>query len=320
MKTAILLVNTGSPEAATPQAVRAYLAEFLSDHAVVDLPGWIWQPVLKGIILRRRPSRSAQKYQAIWRDDGSPLVSDTLQLASKLQAVLNQRYDDSFLVRAAMRYGKPDLLETINTFRGKDIQQLIVLPLFPQYSTTTTASIIQLVNNMMIHPKIKIISNYYQIPAYQEALSSRVQTFWREHGKAEKILFSFHGIPLKRVKTGDPYAQQCEQTAYKLATDLNLPAEMWAMAYQSRFGGGRWLKPDTQKLLQKWARYGVRDVQVFAPGFAIDCLETLHELAVEMAESFQKAGGERLTYIPALNTSDEHVEVLLDTLERAAVL
>ncbi|MAT41305.1 MAG: ferrochelatase [Anaerolineaceae bacterium] len=306
--TAVVLVNTGSPSSPTPAAVRTYLAEFLSDPHVVDLPGWLWKPILNNIILRTRPRRSTAKYQRIWREDGSPLLQYTNNLCHKLQEKLQE--NQSVFVLPAMLYGQLSLSNVVGQIRQSGIEHIVILPLFPQFSSATTASIIHTLNQSNI--PTTILAQYFDHPAYLTALSQHISNFWKQHAPAEKILFSFHGLPVKRIQNGDPYYDQCHVTVKKLAEMLNLNPSTYVVGFQSRFGGGAWLKPNTKEILLDWAKQGVQRVQVFTPGFTIDCLETLHEIEIELAEEFYSAGGKQLQYIPALNDTDLHVLALAE--------
>ncbi len=311
--TAVVLVNTGSPTSPTPAAVKAYLAEFLSDPHVVDLPGWLWKPILNNIILRTRPPRSASKYKHIWQADGSPLIKLTQNLSGKLEQALKGLTPGNSSVYTAMLYGQPSLKTNLVKIKQSGIDHIVILPLFPQYSSATTASIIHTINQSNI--PTTILAQYFDHPAYLTALSKHIFGFLEQQAPAERILFSFHGLPVKRIENGDPYRDQCFYTVKKLAEKLNLNPQSYTVAFQSRFGGGAWLKPSTKQILIDWAKQGVQTVQVITPGFAVDCLETLHEIQIELAEVFQSAGGKQLQYIPALNDSDLHVSALAEILQ-----
>ena len=309
----VLLVNLGTPDAPTPEALRRYLAEFLSDPRVVDLPRWRWLPILHGIILRTRPARSARAYARIWTERGSPLRLYTEALAEALEGSLD------IPVRIAMRYGRPSIASGLEQLRQAGAQRLIVLPLYPQYSATTTAStydaLAAALRREALVPEIRFLGDYHRHPAYIDALAKRIEDHWREHGRGERLLLSFHGIPQRYAEAGDPYPQRCEATAHALAQRLGLEEGQWAMSYQSRFGREPWLQPYTDETLARWPGEGVRSVDVVCPGFATDCLETLEEIAMENRDTFLQAGGESYRYIPALNDRPEHV-ALLETLVR----
>ncbi len=309
---AILLVNTGSPQEATPEAVRAYLAEFLNDPHVMDMPGWIRQIILNKFILPKRPAESAKKYQSIWLPEGSPFSVFGERLRAVLENTLQSVWGEQLIVVNGMSYGEPNLTTQLQNLYHNGIKNILVLPLFPQYSTTTTASIVKKVRLSAI-PAI-IIPPYYNHPAYIQAMADHIRQFWETHGQAEKLLFSFHGIPAKRIRQGDPYLGHCTATVKHLSEVLNLPPDAYALGFQSRFGKGSWLKPDTQEALLTWAQQGFRTVQVFTPGFAVDCLETLHEIDMEINEAFRKISGKDLISIPALNDSPFHGSALTEIL------
>ncbi len=309
----VLLVNLGTPDAPTPEALRRYLAEFLSDPRVVDLPRWRWLPILHGIILRTRPARSARAYERIWTERGSPLRLYTEALGEALEEALG------IPVRIAMRYGRPSIATGLAQLREAGAERLLVLPLYPQYSATTTASTYDALAAALRReahvPEIRLLGDYHRHPAYIDALATRIEDHWREHGRGERLLLSFHGIPRRYAEAGDPYPQRCEATARALARRLGLEEGQWAMSYQSRFGREPWLQPYTDETLARWPGEGVRSVDVVCPGFATDCLETLEEIAMENRDTFLAAGGEAYRYIPALNDRPEHV-ALLETLVR----
>lgn len=314
----VLLVNLGTPSAPTVAAVRRYLAEFLRDRRVVEIPRLLWLPILYGLILPLRPGKVAKKYAAIWRDDGSPLLAISRGQARALQKVLGEH----FHVALAMRYGEPALTEAMQSLHEKGCRRIIVLPLYPQYSATTTASVFDAVfqytrNNRNL-PGLKIVRDYHDQPEYIDALAHSVAEHWNSSGRSERLLMSFHGIPQRNADLGDPYPQQCTQTAKLLARKLELADSDWAMTYQSRFGKAAWLQPYTDKTLHTWAQSGIRTVDVICPGFAADCLETLEEISMENAAVFRNAGGERLNYIPALNTDPVHIQCLAAILRRHA--
>ncbi len=306
----VLLVNLGTPDAPTAKAVRRYLAEFLSDRRVVEIPRLIWLPILYGLILTLRPGRVAGNYAAIWTEGGSPLLAISRQQAAALQASLGEAAH----VELAMRYGNPDLAAALQKLREQGCNQIIVLPMYPQYSATTTASVFDAVfdfcRSQRNLPALNMVRDYHDEPAYIAALASSVQAHWQAHGKAQRLLMSFHGIPQRNVELGDPYARQCEHTATLLANALQLGEADWAMTYQSRFGKAAWLQPYTDKTLAAWGAAGIRTVDVICPGFPADCLETLEEIRVENADVFKAAGGEQLHYIPALNERPEHIKAL----------
>lgn len=316
-RTALLLVNLGTPDAPTASAVRRYLAEFLHDYRVVDLNRWLWCPILHGVILPLRSPKVAKKYAGIWTSKGSPLLSLSRELADALQAQLPE-----FEVRLAMRYGNPAVAEVLRELHDKGMQRLLVLPLYPQYSASTVASVHDAVmaelGTWRRMPELRLINDYHLDEAWLDALASSVENSWDLHGRGEKLLISFHGIPQRFVRAGDPYARQCEAGARALAQRLDLAEGQWLMTYQSRFGREPWLQPYTDKTLEALARDGVKSVDMICPGFAVDCLETLEENAVENAALFREAGGAELRYIPALNATPGHVAALATLARRHA--
>ena len=314
-KTLILLVNLGTPEAPSASAVRRYLAEFLHDYRVVDLSRWLWCILLHFIILPLRCARVAGNYRKIWLKDGSPLLVYSRNLAEHLQHQMPNTQ-----VRLAMRYGQPSIASVLAQF--PDLDELTVLPLYPQYSATTTASVFDAVSayyrNQERIPGIRFIAEYYQSDAWLDAVQSRIQNHWDLHGRGEILLFSFHGIPERFAKRGDPYPQQCRHSAELIAARLQLDPGQWQLTFQSRFGREPWLQPYTDKTLAALARGGLQTVDVVCPGFAVDCLETLEEISVENAHLFKQAGGRQLNYIGALNDEPGHVAALARILESHA--
>jgi len=313
--TGVLLAHLGTPDAPTPRAVRRYLAEFLADRRVVDLPRWQWFPILYGIILTFRPKRSAAAYRRIWRDDGSPL----LLTAQQQQHALQTRLGDRFIVTIGMRYGSPSIATAIDTLSQQGCRQLVVLPMYPQYSATTTASVHDALASALGKqrdlPAYRFIRDYHDHPAYIAALAASVDQHWQQHGKGETLLISFHGIPQRYADAGDPYPHECRRTARLLAKQLHLDENEWKLAFQSRMGREPWLTPYTDHTLQQLAADGTTIVDVICPGFSTDCLETLDEIANENAGLFTKSGGKSLRYIPALNDSPGHIALLQQLLQ-----
>ena len=307
---ALLLVNLGTPEAPTPRAVRRYLAEFLSDPRVVQLPRWLWKPLLHGVILPLRGARVARKYAVIWMDAGSPLAVHTRELAAAVQQRLPQ-----LRVAHAMRYGQPALAATLATLREEGIHRVLVLPLYPQYSTTTTASVADALARVE-GIQTQLVNDYHLDAGWIAAVAASIRAHQQAHGRGEKLLFSFHGIPQRLVDDGDPYAAQCAASAAAIARALELRDDEFVLSYQSRFGREAWLQPDTHTTLQALAGASVRRVDVVCPGFAVDCLETLEEIAMANAEAFRNAGGEALRYIPCLNAAPAHADALAALAQR----
>ncbi|BBB15478.1 ferrochelatase [Candidatus Rickettsiella viridis] len=312
---AILLLNLGTPSAPAYKAVRQYLTEFLSDPRVVELPAWLWQPFLRTILLPLRSKRTARLYQSIWMEEGSPLAVHSKRLAEKVQ----QSLGDSFKVVLAMRYGQPSVAMILKKLLQKNnIQSLIILPLYPQYSATTTAScfdeIARILKQQRFIPSLQFISSYFDHPLYIAALAASIRQYWMKHGNDSMVLFSFHGLPQRSVDLGDPYAQQCHGTVNLLVKQLNLSSKQYRTVFQSRFGKAQWLQPYCDVVLQQLPRQGVKRVLMVCPGFAVDCLETLEEISQRYQQLFLKAGGESFHYIPALNATTLHSELLVDII------
>jgi ferrochelatase len=314
---AVLLLNLGTPVAPTPGAVRRYLAEFLSDARVIDYPRWLWLPLLYGVILRLRPRRSARAYAKIWTPQGSPLLVESRALAEKLAAVCA---DDGVRVALAMRYGEPATADVVARLLANGVRRLLVLPLYPQYSATSTAAALDAVFAALQRqrwlPELRTISDYHAAPEYISALGDSVEKYWSAHGRGARLLLSFHGIPQRYVAAGDPYRDQCMATARMLRERLNLDEQFLSVSFQSRVGREPWLAPYTDEVVARLAADGIGHIQVLCPGFAVDCLETLEEIAIRTREQFLQAGGERLDYIPALNDSDAHVQLLRSLIAR----
>ncbi|TLS66988.1 ferrochelatase [Mariprofundus erugo] len=313
-KTGILLTNLGTPDAPTTKALRTYLKEFLSDPRVVEQPRWLWWLILNGIILNVRPAKSAAAYRSVWSEDGSPLMAISRRQRDKIAVLLQQRLGDDIHVELAMRYGNPSIRSGLESLREKGCRKLFVLPLYPQYSATTTASTFDAISDVMNSwrriPALHFIDSYHDHPAYIDALAASVQTYWQQHGQPERLLVSFHGIPERYFRAGDPYPCHCRKTVRLLREKLGLNEEQVQLSFQSRFGREPWMQPYTDETLKQWGKEGVNSVDVICPGFAADCLETLEEIAVENRDYFLEAGGHQFRYIPALNDSDAHIEAL----------
>ena len=319
----VLLVNTGTPDAPTPEAVRRFLAEFLSDPRVVDYPRWLWLPILHAVILNVRPRRSARLYRQIWSSRSSPLLN-TLELqAGGLTEKLRHLTSLEIPVAVAMRYGSPSISSGLSLLKQSGTRRVVIFPLFPQYSNTTTGSVYDAVlpeaNNQDPKPGIIPVRSYYNHPAYIQALTASIRKYWAENNRPQRLLFSFHAIPARYVKRGDPYLEQCSETSWLVASELGIGRGEWGLSYQSRFGPERWTQPYTDQTLQLWAESGVKNVHVIAPGFSADCLETLYELDIEGRHIFLNAGGESFGYIPALNVLPDHInmmaQVVLESIE-----
>ena len=314
----ILLVNSGTPAAPEPAAVRAFLARFLADPRVVELPRALWLPLLYGVILPWRPARIARKYRRIWSDSGSPLRDLTVRLRTELAAVLAQRMLAPLQVELGMLYSPPDVGAALEQLRTGGAQRLLVLPLFPQYCGATTGAAFDQVSAALRRtlwlPDLQLVADYHDHPGYIEALRASVAAHWQAHGRSPHLLISFHGIPERYGGRGDPYHQRCHTTARLLADELLLQEGEWSVSFQSRFGPAQWLKPYTQAVLTAMPARGVREVSVVCPGFAVDCLETLEEIAIENRAAFMQAGGQRFEYVPALNATAGHAHCLADLI------
>ncbi len=319
-KTAVILVNLGTPDAPETSAVRRYLAEFLSDPRVIEIPRLLWRIILHGVILRIRPARSARAYQSVWTTQGSPLLVISKKLRDAVAAQIKSDPTNPILVALAMRYGNPSIASVLRELRAQAVQKIIVLPLYPQYSATTTAStfdaIVDELKTWRWVPDLQFVQAYYHESLYLDALAASVQAHWNAHGRADRLLMSFHGIPQRYFDNGDPYFCHCHATARRLAERLQLSHDQYSVAFQSRVGREQWLKPYTDEVLNALPAQQVKSLQVICPGFAVDCLETLEEIAVENRERFLHAGGERFEYISALNESTEHATALASIISR----
>ncbi len=315
----VLLVNLGTPKSTETGDVRRYLKEFLSDPRVIEVPRPIWWLILNGIILPFRSSRSAAAYRKIWTEQGSPLLVNSRQLAGRLQAELSRK-TPRVRVMIAMRYGEPSLKKALARLADDNIQRLLVLPMYPQYSATTTATIFDriatLMRDMRWLPEYRFIAQYHREDGWVEAIARSIRDHQSAHGRPDKLVFSFHGIPKKYLLAGDPYHCQCLVSARLIADRLGLEQRDWEVSFQSRLGRAEWLKPYTDERLEQLAKSGVKKVQVVCPGFSVDCLETLEEIAMEGKEEFLEAGGESLQYIPALNAEPGHVEAMAELIHR----
>ena len=302
---ALLLVNLGTPSAPTARAVRRYLAQFLHDHRVVQLTRWLWCPLLHFVILPLRSPKVARKYAAIWLPDGSPLAVHTKQLAKAVQARLPE-----WEVTHAMRYGEPSLASALARLRSEGVREVRVLPLYPQYSTTTTAAVADVIDAHGKGLAVAMLADYHGDAGWARAVADSIRAHWTTHGRGERLLLSFHGIPQRLVDGGDPYAAHCEASTQAIAGALGIRRDEILLTFQSRFGREQWLQPYTQATLEQLGRDGVHAVDVACPGFAVDCLETLEEIAMENDKAFRYAGGQALRYIPCLNAGAAHAEAL----------
>lgn len=318
-RTAVLLVNLGTPDEATAPALRRYLAEFLSDPRVVEIPRLVWWPILHGVILRTRPKQSAAKYASVWMPEGSPLAVWTQRQAAALADALAARGHD-LLVRHAMRYGNPSIASVMDALRAEGATRVLVLPAYPQYAAATTASVADKVmawaQQARRMPELRFVGEYHDDAGYIAALAARLQAHWAEHGRGDRLVLSFHGVPERSLLLGDPYHCQCHKTARLLTEALRLPREHVVVTFQSRFGKAKWLEPYTEPTLEKLAAQGTKRVDVMCPGFVADCLETLEEIAQEARDAFLAAGGERFDYVPCLNAEPAWIDALVALAER----
>jgi protoporphyrin/coproporphyrin ferrochelatase len=309
--TAVLLCNLGTPDEPTAPAVRRYLAEFLGDHRVVEIPRLIWMAILHGIILRIRPAKSAAKYATIWTPEGSPLKIWTSKQAQALQDAFNTQ-EEAVTVRYAMSYGNPSITHQLDALKSEGFTRVLILPAYPQYSGTTTASVFDSVYRWGLRsrllPEFRFINHYHDHPAYIQALAERVRAHWALNGQPEKLVMSFHGVPERTLKLGDPYHCECYKTARLLGEALGITKAQYMVTFQSRFGKAKWLEPYTEPTLISLAQQGVKRIDLICPGFTSDCLETLEEISQEAQEAYLHAGGEIFHYIPCLNDSETWVQ------------
>ncbi|MEY1660930.1 ferrochelatase [Isoalcanivorax beigongshangi] len=316
-RTAVLLVNLGTPDAPTPAALRRYLKEFLWDPRVVEIPRLPWWLILNLLVLRLRPKRSAAAYRTVWTERGSPLLFHTQDQCDRLREALQAQYPQ-LEVAFAMRYGSPSLPQELDRLQAAGVDKLIVLPLYPQYSGSTTGSVVDALGAHFRRrrwvPSLHVVGEYHRHPAYIEALAEQVEQYWARHGRGDRLVFSFHGVPERYATAGDPYPVQCHATAALLAARLGLAEDAWQTTFQSRFGKAKWLTPYTDQTMKALPGQGVKHVQLFCPGFSADCLETLEEIAVENRGYFIEAGGERFEYISALNAEPRHINMMAAVL------
>jgi ferrochelatase len=312
--TGVLVVNLGTPNAPTTGAVRRFLRQFLSDPRVVEYPRLIWWLILNLIILVIRPSRSASAYRKVWTDQGSPLLVHSMAITEKLREQLNSPHDAPISVELGMTYGEPSIDSAIDKLRANGARRIVTLPLYPQYSGTTTASVFDAVvrklGKLRWIPESRFINNYHDETAYIEALAASIRESWEASGRGDKLLMSFHGVPESTLMNGDPYHCHCQKTARLLADELGLSADEWVISFQSRVGREKWLAPYTDETVKRLGSEGLSRIDVICPGFSTDCLETLEEIAMQNAEFFIEAGGGSLHYIPSLNARDDHIRFL----------
>jgi len=311
--TGVLFCNLGTPEAPTPSAVRRFLRDFLSDPRVVEIPRPIWWLILNGIILPFRPRHVAKAYQSIWMEGGSPLMVISQQQRDALAAELKAGTGEDVPVALAMCYGEPSIPAALRELRDQGVRRVLVLPAYPQYSASTTAAVFDIVTRELQNwrwiPELRMVNSYHTDPVYIEALAASVRAHREQHGQAQRLLMSFHGLPRAMLLAGDPYYCQCQATARLLADKLELKEDEWGIAFQSRLGKAEWLKPYTDKTLVEWAGEGIESVDVICPGFSADCLETLEEIAMQNRDTFLESGGREYRYIPALNADNTHIHL-----------
>lgn len=318
----VLVVNLGTPDAPTASAVRRYLRQFLWDPRVVEYPRVLWWLILNLIILVIRPARSARAYREIWTDEGSPLLVYSQDVTAALQKKLAARFTGNVRVELAMCYGSPSIASGLNKLHAAGARRILVLPLYPQYSATTTASVFDAVFKALSRrrwvPELRLINHYHDEAGYIDATAASIREHWQQHEKGEHLLFSFHGLPRKNLEMGDPYHCHCLKTARLVSEALELPEGSWSVSFQSRVGREEWLQPYTEEAVVELAQKGLKNLDVVCPGFAVDCLETLEEVALGYAKDFVTAGGGAMTYIPCLNVRDDHVTFLAELVAQHA--
>jgi ferrochelatase len=315
-KTGILLVNLGSPDEPTPPAVRRYLREFLSDPCVVEIPRPVWWLILNLFVLTTRPKDSAARYAQVWTRDGSPLMMHTAKQASLLQGFIGERSREPLIVDFAMRYGKPAIAGVIDSLKARGCDRILLLPLYPQYSGSTTATALNAaygaLSGMRNQPALRTVRNFHDDPGYIDAVANSIREYRQSNGRGDHLLLSFHGVPRFTLDKGDPYHCECLKTGRLIREALNLREDDCSIAFQSRFGRAEWLKPYTAEVIVQLAKNGIGRLDVACPGFVSDCLETLEEIAIEAKATFLEAGGQTLNYIPCLNERDDWIHALTD--------
>lgn len=318
-KTGVLLINLGTPEAPTAKALRPYLKQFLSDRRVIEIPKALWWLILNGIILNTRPKKSAEKYAAIWTKDGSPLLVHTKRQAKLLKGLLGKRGQSDLVVEFAMRYGNPSVESVIQRMRQAGVERLLVVPLYPQYAASSSASAIDAVFGTLARlrntPELRTVRHFHDHPGYIAALAASVRDYWQINGRPSKLVMSFHGVPRFTLDKGDPYHCECQKTGRLLTEALGLSKDDYSVTFQSRFGRAEWIKPYTTEVLTQLGKTKTARVDVVCPGFVADCLETLEEIAIEGKETFLTAGGGEYHYIPCLNESPSWIAALADVVE-----
>lgn len=311
-KIGVLVTNLGTPAEPTARALKIYLRQFLSDPRVVEIPRLVWMLILHGIILNVRPAKSAEAYKSVWSDEGSPLMVHTRRQAEALAKEFE--LDEGVMVEFAMRYGEPSISNTMTKMLNAGVRKLLVLPLYPQYSGSTTASTFDAIADDFMQrrwlPDFRFITHYHDRPDYIAAVAGKIRSHWESHGRADKLVFSFHGVPKSYLDNGDPYHCECHKSARLIAEHLELEASEYLVVFQSRFGYAEWLQPYCDETMKRLPGEGVKSVQLVCPGFPSDCLETIEEIGVENRQYFLDAGGTDFQYIPALNSDPEHIQLL----------
>jgi ferrochelatase len=318
-KVGVLVTNLGTPDAPKKAELKRYLKEFLSDPRVVEVPRLLWWMILNLVILNIRPKRSAKAYETVWSDRGSPLMYYTHDQANALRDKLQHQHGDNVVVDFAMRYGSPSVDSVVDKMLQQGVRKLLVLPLYPQYCASTTGSTFDAIAHSFSKrrwiPELRFVTHYHDNPDYINAVADKIKAHWHEHGRADKLIFSYHGIPKRYLLNGDPYHCECHKTSRLIAQALGIEADEHFTSFQSRFGREEWLKPYTDESLKAFPKQGVKSVQIVCPGFAADCLETIEEIGEENREYFIEAGGERYEYIAALNADEAHIQALTNLLE-----
>ena len=318
-KIGVLVTNLGTPDAPKKAELKRYLKEFLSDPRVVEVPRLLWWMILNLVILNIRPKRSAKAYETVWTDRGSPLMYHTQDQANALRDNLKQQYGDNIVVEFAMRYGSPSVDSAVDKMLQQGVRKLLVLPLYPQYCASTTGStfdaIAQSFSKRRWIPELRFVTHYHDNTDYIKAVADKIKAHWEQHGRADKLIFSYHGIPKRYLLNGDPYHCECHKTSRLIAEELGLKDSEHFTSFQSRFGREEWLKPYTDHSLKTFPEQGIKSVQIVCPGFAADCLETIEEIGEENRDYFLEAGGERYEYIAALNADEAHIQALTNLLE-----
>ena len=319
-KIGVLLVNLGTPDAPTAAAVKPYLKEFLSDPRVVEAPRLLWWCILNGFILLKRPKSTAHAYSQVWTQNGSPLMVHSLEQKQKLINRIERLYADKVAIELGMTYGNPSIRSALQKLKSQQIEALVVLPLYPQYSGATTGSVFDAVTKELGTwrrvPALNFIDGYYDEPLYIKALVDSIKHYRAQHGGADKLVFSYHGLPKRFLESGDPYHCHCYKTTRLVAEELNLDASEYMLTFQSRFGREPWLEPYTDETLKSFPAQGVKDIQVISPGFASDCVETNEEINLQNRAFFKDAGGEKFGYIPCLNSNEDHIDLIEDLVNR----